>query len=338
MDVKRLAASFLIAAQEHGFSAKQQDRIVLATVGIYRTAMYGFASMKTLDVWYSQLEIEATLARFGAQLKPTAFKRTKKALAKARTRDSMSAFSKLTADIDGVARIVADPPLIVPIDSLAAGAQRDQLLGWLQALLEDYRVTLPHDRRVLLEQFALSDFARKVVGVGSVGTRTWIALLSGRDGHDPLFLQTKEAETSVLEAYLPRSKFDNHGQRVVVGQHLMQAASDIFLGWLRVAGDADEPARDFYGRQLRDWKGSVEIGRMAPSGLAAYGRLCGWTLARAHARTGDRIAIAAYLGRGARFDDAMLRFSHAYADQNARDYQTLVDAVKAGKITAATGL
>ena len=198
--------------------------------------------------------------------------------------------------------------------------------------------TLEHDRRVLLEEFRLTDFARKVVGVGSVGTRAWIALMLGRDGQDPLFLQLKEAEASVLEEFLAPSEFENHGERVVTGQRLMQASSDIFLGWLHVESGLDGKERDFYGRQLKDWKGSAEIEQMIPKGMAAYGRLCGWTLARAHARSGDRIAIAAYLGKGATFDRAIVEFSHAYAEQNERDYQALVAAVKSGRITAERGL
>ena len=208
----------------------------------------------------------------------------------------------------------------------------------LHELVRSYRATLEHDRRVLLEEFRLTDFARKVVGVGSVGTRAWIALMLGRDGQDPLFLQMKEAQESVLEEFLGPSEFENHGERVVTGQRLMQASSDIFLGWLHVKSAIDGQERDFYGRQLKDWKGSAEIEQMIPSGLSAYGRLCGWTLARAHARSGDRIAIAAYLGRGPSFDRAIVEFSAAYAEQNERDYKALAKAVKAGKITAQTGL
>ena len=211
-------------------------------------------------------------------------------------------------------------------------------MDWLHGLLRVYRQSLDHDRRVLLEQFQLMDFARKVVGVGSVGTRAWIGLMFGRDGSDPLFLQMKEAEASVLEEHLGNSQFRNHGQRVVTGQRLMQATSDIFLGWVHVKAGLDGVARDFYGRQLKDWKGSAEIDQMVPDGMAVYGRLCGWTLARAHARSGDRIAIASYLGGGNAFDRALLDFSRAYADQNERDYQALVDAVKSGRIVAQTGV
>jgi uncharacterized protein (DUF2252 family) len=337
-DVKRLAASMLIAAQYNGFVVKDQDQAVLDTVAEYRTAMAGFAAMKNLEVWYASLDIEAALARYGSQFKAKQIKRTEKTLAKARTRDSMSAFSKLTTEIDGQPRIVADPPLIVPVHELAEGREREEMMDSLHELVRSYRVTLQTDRRELLEQFQLVDFARKVVGVGSVGTRAWIALLLGRDGQDPLFLQMKEAEASVLEGFLARSTFHNHGQRVVAGQHLMQASSDIFLGWLHVVSPLDEKERDFYGRQLKDWKGSAEVEQMVPKGLATYGRLCGWTLARAHARSGDRIAIAAYLGSGPSFDRAIVEFSHAYAEQNERDYNALKSAVDSGRIVAETGL
>ncbi len=338
-DVKRLAVSMLIAARDNGFPAKDQDRIVLDTVGRYRTAMAEFAGMKRLEVWYSHLDIENALQEFGAQFKPKLVKRAEKATAKARTKDSMTAFSKLTEVVDGKPRIVDQSPLIVPIDQLApAGEGRDQIFDELRRVLRGYRDSLEFDRRVLLEEFELTDFARKVVGVGSVGTRAWIALLFGRDGQDPLFLQMKEAEASVLEEFLGPSAFSNHGERVVVGQRLMQATSDIFLGWLHIDAGLDGKARDFYGRQLKDWKGSAEIEQMVPKAMAAYGTLCGWTLARAHARSGDRIAIAAYLGNGDSFDRAIVEFSRAYAEQNDSDYQDLAAAVKSGRITAQTGL
>ena len=337
-DVKRLAVSMLIAAQDNSFAASAQDQVVLDTVESYRTAMAEFAGMNNLDVWYSHLDIERALQELGSQLKPAQVKRTEKALAKARTKDSMSAFSKLTHVVDGESRIVAEPPLIVPIHDLAQGTEREEMFEGLHELVRSYRQTLEYDRRVLLEEFQLTDIARKVVGVGSVGTRAWIALMLGRDGQDPLFLQLKEAEASVLEEHLGPSEFANHGERVVTGQRLMQASSDIFLGWLHVAEGIDGGNRDFYGRQLKDWKGSAEVERMKPSGLAAYGRLCGWTLARAHARSGDRIAIAAYLGKGTVFDRAIVEFSRAYAEQNERDYRALTAAVKSGRITAETGL
>ena len=337
-DVKRLAASMLIAARDNGFRAKEQHRIVLDTVGRYRTAMADFAAMKQLEVWYSHLDIDSLVKEFASQFKAKVVKRADKQIAKARTKDSMTAFSKLTEVVDGKTRIVDQSPLIVPARELATGAEFERLWGVLQGVLRGYRETLEFDRRVLLEEFELTDLAHKVVGVGSVGTRAWIALMLGRDGQDPLFLQVKEADASVLEEFLGPSEFSNHGERVVVGQRLMQASSDIFLGWLHVDAGLDGKPRDFDGRQLKDWKGSAEIERMVPESMAAYGKLCGWTLARAHARSGDRIAIAAYLGNGDSFDRAILEFSQAYADQNDRDYQQLAAAVKSRRITAETGL
>ncbi|HEX4008477.1 MAG TPA: DUF2252 domain-containing protein [Solirubrobacteraceae bacterium] len=337
-DVKRLTASMLIAAINNGYPVKDQDEIVLATAESYRTAMRTFASQGNLDVWYAHLDIENTLEEFRSQLDKKQAKRTEKVLAKARTRDSMSAFNKLTHVVDGQVRIVDLSPLIVPIDKLDPGRGGEQTYEALQALLRAYRDTLEAHRRDLLQEFHLTDVARKVVGVGSVGTRAWIALLLGRDEKDPLFLQIKEAEASVFEPFLGPSELTNHGERVVVGQRTMQANSDIFLGWLNIERGLDGQSRDFYVRQLRDWKGSVEVEDMVPAGLAMYGKLCGWTLARAHARSGDRIAIAAYLGGGASFDRAILEFSHAYAEQNDRDYRRLTKAVKSGKIVAQTGL
>jgi uncharacterized protein (DUF2252 family) len=337
-DVKRLAASMIIGARDNGFGAKDQDKIVLDTVNEYRTAMRTFAGMGNLEVWYAHMEIESVLEQFRSQVKRVQVQRAEATLAKAHTRDSMSAFSKLTQRVNGRAEIVDQSPLIVPLRVLLAGDEAEQALEWLHGLIRVYRQSLEHDRRKLLEEFELMDFARKVVGVGSVGTRAWIALFFGRDGSDPLFLQLKEAEESVLEEHVGRSVYKNHGQRVVVGQRMMQAASDIFLGWIHIKAGLDGVARDFYGRQLKDWKGSAEIEQMVPSGMAAYGRLCGWTLARAHARSGDRVAIASYLGAGNVFDRAILDFSKAYADQNDADYAALSEAVKSGRIVAQTGL
>jgi uncharacterized protein (DUF2252 family) len=337
-DVKRLAASMLIAARDNGFRTKDQDRIVLDTVAKYREAMREFAGMENLAVWYARLDIEDVLQEFSSQLERKQVRRTEKTLAKARTRDSMSAFSKLCQHVNGRAEIVDQAPLIVPIRALVPEPEQEELFDQLHKLLRKFRQSLEHDRRPLLDQFELADFARKVVGVGSVGTRAWIALLFGRDRDDPLFLQMKEAEASVLEEFVGKSQFSNHGQRVVTGQRLMQAASDIFLGWLRVDAGLDGQARDFYGRQLKDWKGSAEIEQMVPYGMAEYGKLCGWTLARAHARSGDRIAIAAYLGGGNAFDRAIVEFSKAYADQNERDYRQLESAVTSRRILAQPGL
>jgi uncharacterized protein (DUF2252 family) len=336
-DVKRLAVSMLIAARDNGFRVKDQDRIVLDTVRRYRDAMAEFGAMKDLAVWYSRLDIESVVHEFGPQFKAKLVKHTEKQLAKARTKDSMAAFSKLTETVDGSPRIVDQSPLITPLDKLAS-AEGDRTFEVLHELLRDYRQTLEFDRRVLLERFELVDVARKVVGVGSVGTRAWIALLLGRDSGDPLFLQMKEAEASVLEEFLTPSEFANHGERVVIGQRLMQATSDIFLGWLSVESGLDGRPRDFYGRQLKDWKGSAETEQMIPKAMATYGKLCGWTLARAHARSGDRIAIAAYLGTSDAFDRAILEFSKAYAEQNERDYAALAGAVKSRRVEAMTGL
>jgi uncharacterized protein (DUF2252 family) len=337
-DVKRLAASILIAALNNGFAVKDQERAVLDTVREYRTAMAQFASMTNLDVWYAHMDVDRKIAELAPQLKTEMIARARKTIDKARTRDSMTAFSKLTHVVDGKVRIVDQSPLIVPLDRLIAEGEDRLTFDVLRELLRSYRDTLEYDRRKLLEQFTIADFARKVVGVGSVGTRAWIGLMLGRDGEDPLFLQMKEAQASVLEEFLGPSEFSSHGQRVVVGQRLMQASSDIFLGWVHVDLGVDGQSRDFYGRQLKDWKGSAEIEQMVPKGMAAYGQLCGWTLARAHARSGDRIAIASYLGHSDSFDRAIVEFSKAYAERNQLDYQALADAVSSGRITAETGL
>jgi uncharacterized protein (DUF2252 family) len=337
-DIKRLAASVLIAARDNEFAAADQDRAVLATVGRYRTAMREFAAMDNLEVWYASIDVEAMLAGHADDLRPRAMRQTTKALAKARTRDSMSAVQKLTHVVGGETRFVDRSPLIVPIEALEANVGRAQLESWLHRLLGSYAESLEYDRRVLLERFKPVDFARKVVGVGSVGTRDWIGLLLGRDGQDPLVLQLKEAEASVLEEFVGASAFSSHGERVVSGQRLMQASSDILLGWLHVPVDFDGRPRDFYARQLRDWKGSVEIDQLAPAGMAVYGRLCGWTLARAHARSGDQVAIASYLGKGDVFDRALLEFARSYADRNDSDYQQLDEAVRSGKVASDSGV
>jgi len=338
-DLKRLAASFEIAGRDRGFAKKQREAAVLATVATYREAMNGFAAMRNLEVWYSGLSIEQALRDFTAGVDPKRLKKSDAEVAKARTRDSMHAFEKLTHLVDGEPRIISDPPLIVPIDELTPpGELRDRIHGEVADLLRMYRRTLASDRRVLLEQFHFVDFARKVVGVGSVGTRAWIALFLGADGQDPLFLQVKEAQPSVLERFVGKSEYTNAGQRVVAGQRLMQATTDIFIGWQHVKAGLDGRERDFYVRQLKDWKYSLPIEAMEPAGLAAYGKACGWTLARAHARSGDRIAIAAYLGKSDSFDRALVPFAQAYADQNERDYAALQEAVASGRVKAETGL
>jgi uncharacterized protein (DUF2252 family) len=338
-DVKRLAASLEVAARDNGLTPKQRREIVTAAVARYRMAMREFASMTNLDVWYTHADITELRAQFDTQLRAKQRKYMDQGLAKAHTRDSMQELAKLTRMVDGRPRIISEPPLLVPLDELVpAETERADLEGALTSLIAKYRRTLETDRRYLLDQFQFCDMARKVVGVGSVGTRCWIVLMLGRDETDALFLQVKEAEASVLSRFLGASKYANQGQRVVAGQRLMQASSDIFLGWQRVDAGIDGQARDFYMRQLRDWKFSVEIALLRPEGLQMYGALCGWTLARAHARSGDRIAIASYLGGSDVFDKAIAKFAAVYADQNERDHQALVDAVKAGRITAEQGL
>ncbi|NMH96984.1 DUF2252 domain-containing protein [Pseudonocardia acidicola] len=337
-DVKRLAASLEIAARDNGFSAKDRRPIVPAAVRGYRQAMRAFAGMTNLQVWYSRAGMAQIQAELDRQLRARQRARLSRILEKAHTRDSMQALEKLVAQTDGKPRIVADPPLVVPIDDLyPEGIERDRFEEQLHDLLRGYRRSLQGDRRTLVEQYRPVDLARKVVGVGSVGTRCWIVLLFGRDETDPLFLQIKEAGPSVLERFLGASRYDNAGHRVVAGQRLMQAASDIFLGWQRTAG-IDGKTRDFYVRQLRDWKASAEIETMVPSGVQAYAELCGWALARAHARSGDRIAIAAYLGGGDAFDRAIATFAEVYADQNERDHAQLREAIASGRVTAQAGL
>jgi uncharacterized protein (DUF2252 family) len=301
--------------------------------------MRNFAGMTNLEVWYAHADIDQLRTQFDAQLQARQRKAVDKGVTKARTRDSMEQLGKLTRIVDGRPRIISEPPLLVPIDELIpAERDRDSLEEELKALIAQYQRTLETDRRYLLQQFEFCDMARKVVGVGSVGTRCWIVLMLGRDDSDPLFLQVKEAEASVLSRFVGASKYANQGQRVVAGQRLMQASSDIFLGWQRIKAGLDGRTRDFYVRQLRDWKFSLDIETMLPEGIRMYGALCGWTLARAHARSGDRIAIAAYLGNSDVFDRAIAKFATAYADQNERDHQALVDAVKSGRITAEQGL
>jgi uncharacterized protein (DUF2252 family) len=337
-DVKRLAVSMEVAARDNGYSDKERRSILLETVAGYRNAMREFAGMGGLGVWYSRLEVDELFAQLRSQVKKTQLKRAEKTVAKARTKDSMTAFSKLTRMVDGEPQIVADPPLIERVDDISGDMDPEAIVEGLHELLRRYRQSLQSDRRILLEEYRLVDLARKVVGVGSVGTRAWIALMIGRDETDPLFLQFKEAQSSVLEEFTAKSGYANHGERVVAGQHLMQASSDIFLGWLHVEAGIDGVSRDFYGRQLKDWKGSFETEGALPQGMAIYGRTCGWTLARAHARSGDRIAIASYLGGGDAFDRAIADYSVAYADQNERDYDALKKAVQNGQVKAQTGL
>ena len=336
-DVKRLAASLAVAGRDNGFTAKDRRKVILAAAEGYRTSMRGFAEQPLLAVWYAHLDIEQAIGQFRSQMKAKRFKETGKLLAKAHTKDSTKALAKLTTVVDGRRRIISTPPTIVPVEEVFADVQAGAIYEQIRAVLGKYRRTLQSDRRHLLEQFTLVQMARKVVGVGSVGTRAWILLMEAGDGDEPLFLQAKEAQPSVLAAYCGRSQHDNQGERVVAGQHLMQAESDIFLGWTRAPGP-DKTDRDFYLRQLKDWKFSAPIEAMIPSGMTVYARLCGWTLARAHARSGDRIALAAYLGGSARFDEAIADFAETYADQNERDYAALQAAVKEGKVEAAADI
>jgi uncharacterized protein (DUF2252 family) len=335
-DVKRFAASVEIAGRDNGWDDATRSKIVLEAMREYREIMAQAAAMKNLDVWYAKVDTDDMLPIVKAQMDKKRVKVVEKNLTKARTKDSMHAFEKLTHIVDGEPRIISDPPLIVPIEELT-DQDPDALYASLAGVLRSYRRTLSNDRRHLLEDFRLVHMARKVVGVGSVGTRAWIILMLGRDGQDPLFLQAKEAQESVLERFVGVSRYANHGQRVVAGQRLMQASSDIFLGWDRVQG-LDDQRRDFYVRQLKDWKGSAEIATLEPTGMTFYARLCAATMARAHARSGDRIAIASYLGKSDAFDRAIGEFAIAYADQNERDHAALLQAIKDGRIVAEQGL
>jgi uncharacterized protein (DUF2252 family) len=377
-DVKRMAASFAIAGRNNGFSEADTHAATLASARAYREAMASFAQMSTMDIWYAHLDedelmssIRATVAgtareektakkkekadkqakapkkeqKAAKQVKAaradekaarTAEKRAARTAEKAHTRDSMQALSKLAELVDGQYRIVSQPPLIVPARDLAAtyGLSPDDIVPTLHDQFRAYRATLQDDRRKLLERFQFVDAARKVVGVGSVGTRAFIVLLEGRDAHDPLFLQIKEATASVLEAHLPKSRYRQHGERVVQGQRMMQSASDIYLGWTKGL----DVRRHFYWRQLRDMKGSIEVDTLRPQGLNFYAGICGWTLARAHARSGDPVAMAEYLGDSDEFDTSITDFSERYADQNERDYKEFVTAIKSGKLEAVEGV
>ncbi|HMI26767.1 MAG TPA: DUF2252 domain-containing protein [Streptosporangiaceae bacterium] len=364
-DVKRMAASFTIAARNNGFAKADTRAATLTSVRAYREAMASFAQMPTMDIWYAHLaedELTASIrstvagtakkekadkhqkapkkaeraAKKEEQAAKTAQKQAAKTLGKAHTRDSLQALSKLGEVVDGNYRIVSQPPIVVPARDLAAtyGLSADEVVPVIREQFRAYRATLPDDRRYLLERFQVVDMARKVVGVGSVGTRAFIVLLQGRDAQDPLFLQIKEATASVLEPYVRRSRYRQHGERVVQGQRMMQAASDIYLGWTKGL----DVRRHFYWRQLRDMKGSAVVEAMAPLALTFYARICGWTLARAHARSGDPVAIAEYLGASDAFDKSITDFSERYADQNERDYQEFVTAIRSGRLEAVEGV
>ena len=360
-DVKRMAASFTIAGRNNGFSKADVRAATQESVKAYREAMAGFAQMPTMDIWYAHLDEDELMgairsavtgtkkAAKGAKgkkkekkdeeqekLAKRAEKRAEQTAAKAHTRDSLQALSKLCEVVDGQYRIVSQPPVIVPARDLAAvfGLSPDEIVPAIHDQFRRYRATLQSDRRHLLERFEIVDAARKVVGVGSVGTRAFIVLLQGRDAQDPLFLQIKEATASVLEAHLPKSRHQQHGARVVHGQRMMQAASDIYLGWTKGL----DVNRHFYWRQLRDMKGSIVVEGLLPLGLTFYGRICGWTLARAHARSGDPVALAAYLGASDAFDKSITDFSQRYADQNDQDYEDFVKAIKSGRLQAVEGV
>ena len=334
-DVKRLVASFAVAGRDRGFDAKQRRSINRTVTRSYREAMLGLAGMSNLDLWYTRIEVDEIArlaARRGTRKQRKLFERN---VAKARAKDSMRALAKLTEMVDGEPRLVSDPPLIVPIEELVAGVDQVELDDFVRGAIRTYRRSLPADRRRLLERFRYVHAARKVVGVGSVGTRAWILLMLGRDGNDPLFLQLKEAQASVLEPFLGKSSYGKRGQRVVEGG-LLQAAGDIMLGWIRITA-LDGVSRDFYMRQLWDGKGSSVVEVMDPRAITVYAQICGHALARAHARSGDAVAIASYLGAGDTFDRALASFAEAYADQNERDYDALRAAVASGRVSAETG-
>jgi uncharacterized protein (DUF2252 family) len=341
-DLKRLAASIEVLGRERGFAAADRREMVTSSVCLYRELMIATAKMRELDAWYAHVEIESVLEFVRAEVRQNRLskleaRRARKDVAKARTRDHLRAFSRLTREVDGELQIVADPPLIVPMrDLVSPDTTREETDEGMRSLVLSYRESLA-DAHHPIEEYDLVDTARKVVGVGSVGTHAWIHLLMGRDNEDPLFLQSKEAQPSVLERFVGRSVYSHNGHRVVVGQNLMQAATDIFLGWIRVEG-LDGQTRDYYVRQLHDWKGSAEVDRLLVRGATLYSRLCAATLARAHARWGDRIAMASYLGKGDAFDCAIADFASAYADQNDRDYEVFVEAVRSGRLAAETGL
>ena len=332
-DVKRMVASFEIAARAREFDQKTRTRIIEGTAAAYRVAMRRYADIGNLALWYTRLDENNVYSLWHERVGPDAMKRFQKNVGKSRQKDSLKAFSKLTTLVDGEPRIVSDPPLVVRLEDLVSDEEADQVRDVLHRWIRGYRQSLQPDRRTLMESYELVDVARKVVGVGSVGTRCWIAFMRGRDDGDPLFLQIKEAEASVLEPHIGRSEYQNHGRRVVEGQRLTQASSDIFLGWDRGHGLTDEH-HDFYVRQLWDGKLSAQIELMEPETLEVYGEICASTLARAHARSGDRIAIASYLGSGTAFDRAIGAFADAYAEQNQRDFEAVVAAIHSGELEA----
>ena len=336
-DVKRMAASVEIAGRDIGLPADRRRSLVTDCVREYREAMRGFADESHLDVWYDRLNASELVDRFGGRLGRRGRILFANPFATARRKTSLRAVEKLTERVDGELRFRSIPPLLVPLQELVDAEDARSDIDIVRVAVDRYAESLDEDRRYLFGTYRFVDMARKVVGVGSVGTRAWVLLFVGRDGRDPLVLQMKEAQASVLEPYLGASEFEHHGERVVRGQRLSQAAIDMFLGWQRSVG-LDGKEHDFYIRQLWDWKASIDLSRMTYSGLHAYTRACGWSLARAHARSGDRLAIAAYLGAGSRFDRAIARFSDSYADQNEIDHRRLADAALAGEVAAIAGV
>ncbi len=336
-DLKRLVTSFAVAGRDRGFNGKERVAINRAVSASYRQAMESFAGMGTLELWYARLDVEQILELFRRQASKKQSRQMDRGLAKARSKTSMKALSKLTHVVDGELRIVSDPPLIVPVEELDPPQDRAMIDQRLHELIRAYTRTLPGDRRALLERFRYVHSARKVVGVGSVGTSAWVVLMLGRDDSDPLFLQAKQAEASVLEPFVGKSVFSHHGQRVVEGQQLTQAATDIMLGWVQATG-FDGVERDFYVRQLWDSKGSATVETMTPQSMTEYAKICGWALAKCHARSGDAIAIASYLGRSDALDQALAAFAETYADQNERDYAALQSAAESGRVKAERGL
>jgi uncharacterized protein (DUF2252 family) len=336
-DLKRLVASLAVAGRNNSFSLARRRSIVLAAAAEYRTAMTQFAAMPTIDVWYAHVDVDDLLLQVKPEMPAGEYKQITRDLAKARTRDSAQVLSKLTRLVDGNPRFLSEPPVTVPVFELYPKLAAEQIQRSLLDVVTGYRRTLPNDRQHLLDGYRFIELARKVVGVGSVGIGAWILLFLGRDNSDPLILQAKQAEKSVLEAFVGSSEYPDHGERVVSGQRLMQAASDIFLGWTRVQAP-DGKEHDYYVRQFRDWKWSPDVTSLPASAMKIWGRLCAWTLAHGHARSGDCIAIAAYLGQNDTFDRAMTSFAEAYADQNESDYAVFGKAVKAGRIAAVTGV
>jgi uncharacterized protein (DUF2252 family) len=336
-DVKRLAASMEIAGRDRGFEDKDCDRIVRSAVNAYRVGMREFADMGNLDVFYLRMDRDLAVARAKQYAGRDAVAQLEANVERSKRKDSQRALRKLTVEVDGEHRFQAAPPLLVPVRQLVPDVEADEIMDFVGGVIAQYRASLRPELRRLLERYRFVDLARKVVGVGSVGTRAWVVLLLGRNGRDPLLLQVKEAEASVLERFVGNSEYDNHGQRVVEGQRATQAASDVLLGWIRAEG-LDGVHRDFYVRQLWDWKQSADLETMDVTAFDFYGGLCGWTLARAHARSGDPVQIAAYLGSADNFDRAIHGFAHAYADQNQADHDAFVAAIDAGRIEAQRGI